>query len=295
MVSLSCVMSVSCASPLPSMQPNTDRRGSRPYAVSTIRACSLSARMTAFSTGSCCASMVSILLRTQMSAASICSTSRSTTGRWIPLCLIDKASKNRIGSWNAHAGALCISSDVPYASRNALESTTVTIVSRAVSSKMFDPASSISWNCSRTALGSAMPDISMTMWSHWVPRRVPSRRIAMTASRNSSVAVQQAHPFCSSIMSPAYCCKGSPELPSSKLPSSVCSRSSLASMLTDAMSLTITPIRRPSLFSRMFLSSVVLPAPRKPLRIVIGTRLAFVASSTGRSAGLARRPSRTAG
>jgi len=43
-----------------------------------------------------------------------------------------------------------------------------------------------------------------------------------------------------------------------------------ASMLTDAMSLTMTATLRPSLFSRILLRSVVFPEPRKPLRRVTG-------------------------
>jgi hypothetical protein len=43
-------------------------------------------------------------------------------------------------------------------------------------------------------------------------------------------------------------------------------------MLTSLMSLTMTATRRPSRLARMWLSSVVLPAPRKPERTVGGAR-----------------------
>ncbi len=45
---------------------------------------------------------------------------------------------------------------------------------------------------------------------------------------------------------------------------------SLASMLTAATSFTITPTRRPSLFSKRCFNAVVFPVPKKPLRIVTG-------------------------
>src|SRR5208282_2277041 len=48
---------------------------------------------------------------------------------------------------------------------------------------------------------------------------------------------------------------------------------SSASMLIEPKSLTRTPTRRPWLPVRMRFSNVVLPAPRKPVRMVIGTAL----------------------
>ena len=49
-----------------------------------------------------------------------------------------------------------------------------------------------------------------------------------------------------------------------------------ASMFTSDMSLTITATRRPSRLFRTWLSSVVLPAPRKPDRTVTGRRGSFL-------------------
>jgi hypothetical protein len=46
---------------------------------------------------------------------------------------------------------------------------------------------------------------------------------------------------------------------------------SSASMFTSLMSLTITATRLPSRLARMWLSSVVLPAPRKPDKTVTGS------------------------
>jgi hypothetical protein len=45
-----------------------------------------------------------------------------------------------------------------------------------------------------------------------------------------------------------------------------------ASMLISLMSLTMSATRRPLRLRRTWLSSVVLPAPRKPLRTVTGRR-----------------------
>src|SRR5208283_1212219 len=52
---------------------------------------------------------------------------------------------------------------------------------------------------------------------------------------------------------------------------------SSVSMLIEPKSFTSTPTRRPWLPVRMRFSSVVLPAPRKPVRMVIGTALPWSA------------------
>ena len=61
-----------------------------------------------------------------------------------------------------------------------------------------------------------------------------------------------------------------------------------ASMLSSAMSLTITAKRKPSRFLRMCLSSVVLPEPKKPDSSVTGSRSGtegeVVSGMAGRSA-----------
>ena len=76
--------------------------------------------------------------------------------------------------------------------------------------------------------------------------------------RNSSAAVQQAQPFCSSTVSSAA------DAPPVFLDTSA------ASMLISATSLTRRPTLSPALFSSRCLSSVVFPAPRKPESSVMG-------------------------
>ena len=56
-------------------------------------------------------------------------------------------------------------------------------------------------------------------------------------------------------------------------------RMSLASMLTDATSLTMTPTLIPSVFSNKFLSVDVLPLPKNPLNNVMGTFSSAVVAS----------------
>ena len=74
----------------------------------------------------------------------------------------------------------------------------------------------------------------------------------------SSRNVQQMQPFESSIIF-SSCCSIPPR------------RTSSASTLTEAMSLTMTAMRTPTRLLSMWLSSVVLPAPRKPESTVTGS------------------------
>ena len=76
--------------------------------------------------------------------------------------------------------------------------------------------------------------------------------------RNSSAAVQQAQPFCSSTVS------SGDDVPPVFLDTSA------ASMFISATSFTMRPTLIPALFSSRCFSSVVLPAPRKPESSVIG-------------------------
>ena len=76
--------------------------------------------------------------------------------------------------------------------------------------------------------------------------------------RNSSAAVQQAQPFCSSMVS------SGDDVPPVFLDTSA------ASMFISATSFTMRPTLIPALFSSRCFSSVVLPAPRKPESSVIG-------------------------
>ena len=110
----------------------------------------------------------------------------------------------------------------------------------------------------RTSRGSATPDDSITMWSHGVPRSRESFISCSMPCRNSSAAVQQAQPFCSSTVSSAA------DAPPVFLDTSA------ASMLISATSFTRRPTLSPALFSSRCLSSVVFPAPRKPESSVMG-------------------------
>mmetsp|Transcript_115389 Transcript_115389/g.368196 ORF Transcript_115389/g.368196 Transcript_115389/m.368196 type:complete len:213 (-) Transcript_115389:265-903(-) len=108
----------------------------------------------------------------------------------------------------------------------------------------------------RMASGSPTPLSSMTRW--WkgaAPMRLTS---SWTEATRSSEAVQQTQPLESSATSMAP--------PRSYL------RTSCESMFTAATSLTTTPRRTPSWFSRMCFSRDVLPEPRKPVRRVTGVR-----------------------
>ena len=109
-----------------------------------------------------------------------------------------------------------------------------------------------------TSRGSATPDDSIRMWSHGTPRSRESFIRCPMPCRNSSAAVQQAQPFCSSTVS------SGDDVPPVFLDTSA------ASMFISATSFTMRPTLIPALFSSRCFSSVVLPAPRKPESSVIG-------------------------
>ena len=96
------------------------------------------------------------------------------------------------------------------------------------------------------------------MWSHGTPRSRESFISCPMPCRNSSAAVQQAQPFCSSTVS------SGDDVPPVFLDTSA------ASMFISATSFTMRPTLIPALFSSRCFSSVVLPAPRKPESSVIG-------------------------
>ena len=96
------------------------------------------------------------------------------------------------------------------------------------------------------------------MWSHGTPRSRESFIRCPMPCRNSSAAVQQAQPFCSSTVS------SGDDVPPVFLDTSA------ASMFISATSFTMRPTLIPALFSSRCFSSVVLPAPRKPESSVIG-------------------------
>eukprot|EP00966_Prymnesium_polylepis_P026340 607559-Prymnesium_polylepis.1 len=117
-----------------------------------------------------------------------------------------------------------------------------------------------------------MPDASTSTWS----KRFSAARADSDVNR-SSRSVQQMQPFDNSTIFSS--CWRTPAR-----------RTNSASMLTDAMSFTTTAMRQPARFCSRCLSSVVLPAPRKPESTVTGkggaalwsaaARTTFVASFT---------------
>ena len=87
------------------------------------------------------------------------------------------------------------------------------------------------------------------------------RRAGAPPARRSSRSVQQMQPL---VISTSFSSVRERLAPPS--------RTSAASMFTSLMSLTMTATRRPSRLLRTWLSSVVLPAPRKPESTVTGRR-----------------------
>ena len=124
-----------------------------------------------------------------------------------------------------------------------------------------------------TAAGSATPLNSTTIAS----KSLPSIK-SVTLVNNSSDNEQHAHPFCSSTVPLFVEVLTAALLLLLDFPMGL--EISLASMLTAATSLTIVPTLIPSVFSRRRLRAVVLPAPRNPARMVIGT-FAFLGADDG--------------
>ena len=125
-----------------------------------------------------------------------------------------------------------------------------------------------------TSRGSATPDDSIRMWSHGTLRSRESFISCPMPCRNSSAAVQQAQPFCSSTVS------SGDDVPPVFLDTSA------ASMFISATSFTMRPTLIPALFSSRCFSSVVLPAPRKPESSVIGVGVprSMIIAAFGRTA-----------
>ena len=111
-----------------------------------------------------------------------------------------------------------------------------------------------------SGLGRARPEVSIRMCSGGDGRL----KSFSSAGTKSSATVQHRHPFGSSTMSSLV----QPFIPqpSMKEPSKPMSPNSLTS----------TASRRPSAFSKRWRTSVVLPAPRKPVTTVQGTLLRCV-------------------
>ncbi len=185
----------------------------------------------------------SVLLSTSTSANSTWSTNRSEIPRSSP----SAAARARSSSRSPRSSS----------ARNPEASTTVTMVSSRAWSDRLVPSSKAHSNVAATGIGSEIPVGSMRMVS-----KRPSRASAPTLSRRSSRRVQQIQPLVSST-------RRSPPRP----------EISEASMSTSLMSLTTTATRRPSRLASTWLSSVVLPAPRKPDSTVTGTRVSEVMST----------------
>mmetsp|Transcript_21979 Transcript_21979/g.52799 ORF Transcript_21979/g.52799 Transcript_21979/m.52799 type:complete len:227 (+) Transcript_21979:1495-2175(+) len=122
-------------------------------------------------------------------------------------------------------------------------------------------------NVCRTFLGSDTPEDSMMTRSYISPFSAATTSSFSSDSSSSSDAEQQAQPFSSCITSEV-------SISSPPISTDFCfwpsEMISFASMLTAAMSLTITPTLSPPLFCSISRRSVVLPDPRKPERSVIG-------------------------
>ena len=120
-----------------------------------------------------------------------------------------------------------------------------------------------------SGLGRARPEVSIRMCSGGDGRL----KSFSSAGTKSSATVQHRHPFGSSTMSSLV----QPFIPqpSMKEPSKPMSPNSLTS----------TASRRPSAFSRRWRTSVVLPAPRKPVTTVQGTLLRCGHSAASLKAG----------
>mmetsp|Transcript_43438 Transcript_43438/g.103274 ORF Transcript_43438/g.103274 Transcript_43438/m.103274 type:complete len:312 (+) Transcript_43438:830-1765(+) len=209
----------------------------------------------------------SILLRMMALLHSTCSTSRSTTLRststlfitsYASSCEIFCSSNPRSSTWSATS---CLEEK---RSKKCGESTTVIIADSFTKSNTGCPPRIASWNSRRTFLGSATPLISITIRSNLYPPTCATSRSWAMQAMSSSEALQHAQPFSSSTNS-----MPSPLLV--RIPLLERSRTSFASMFTDATSFTTTPTRSPPLLVRSSCNSVVFPEPRNPDSSDIGT------------------------
>mmetsp|Transcript_50778 Transcript_50778/g.163276 ORF Transcript_50778/g.163276 Transcript_50778/m.163276 type:complete len:380 (-) Transcript_50778:71-1210(-) len=202
----------------------------------------------------------SALFTNRTSANSICSQSRCATQRSSP----SPACQPRSASVSTE----------PSSSKMAAASTTVTRLCRLATSPKLTPlASSVKVKVSATGSGSEMPDDSTRTWS-----KRPSAASEASEVSRSSRSVQQMQPLESSTSFSSWR-STSPR------------RTSSASTLTAAMSLTTTAMRTPARFCSRCLSRVVLPAPRKPESTVTGrggTPAEPARSPTARAASLSR-------
>mmetsp|Transcript_25590 Transcript_25590/g.48794 ORF Transcript_25590/g.48794 Transcript_25590/m.48794 type:complete len:204 (+) Transcript_25590:1329-1940(+) len=155
---------------------------------------------------------------------------------------------------------------------------TVTVRERVAMRVAGCPCNVASSQFSLTAFGSATPLNSTTIASN--SRSPPLVNLSIEVN-NSSLSEQHAHPFCSSTTPSAYASRKL--FPSTSAPfvlESLMLEINLASMLTEATSLTIVPILMLELFSNKCLRAEVLPEPRKPASRMVGMGLRAESSSS---------------
>ena len=183
--------------------------------------------------------MRSALFSTTRSAQSSWSSKTSSSG-------LSWSSEQSSARWRAMASGSSAKRPAATAAPSTTATTPSTVTREAISGQL---------KALTSGLGSARPEVSMTMCSGGDG---PVEQ-AFRAGTKSSATVQQMQPLASSTM-----------LSSVQLSMPQLFRIS-PSMPTSPNSLTITARRRPSAFSSTWRTSVVLPAPRKPVTIVQGT------------------------
>mmetsp|Transcript_5675 Transcript_5675/g.18553 ORF Transcript_5675/g.18553 Transcript_5675/m.18553 type:complete len:485 (-) Transcript_5675:480-1934(-) len=255
--------SLEVATPAAREGTRMEARGTAPYSARCTAANPLSEPTTCCSCSSSAASAVSALLMTTTSAVSTCSTSSCTTP------VLRASTTSASASAAPRSGRELSRSEDPYSLMKDAASTTVTMFSSLMQRMIGQLSAAASWNMARSSFGSATPDDSTTMCSYGAPRVKESETSSDSEASRSSPAEQQAQPFDSSSMSSPhrFSAPWPSEAPSAAVPPRA---TSFASMLTAATSLTMTPTRAPSLLLSTCESSVVLPTPRKPDRIVRG-------------------------
>ena len=187
------------------------------------------------------------------------STTRSAQASW-------SSNTSSIGSsWSSDGSAARCAATAPSSmlmrpSDSANASTTVTTPSTVARVRTAGHAKAFSRGC-----GNASPEVSMTMASSGCSRDNSLSMVGM----KSSATVQQMQPLVSSTISPGAQALAAHS--STRPPSKPASPNSL----------TMTAMRRPPASLSNARSSVVLPAPRKPVSTVTGTRFMATHSPAG--------------
>mmetsp|Transcript_7497 Transcript_7497/g.24738 ORF Transcript_7497/g.24738 Transcript_7497/m.24738 type:complete len:338 (+) Transcript_7497:692-1705(+) len=153
------------AAPRALAAPRTAARGASPLTQDCTVACVLMEVTTASSRSRSSGRTRSALFRRTTSAHSTCSRRRSTTERRRAPPNWAMTNETASSSEAARSGRREMGAVSEYSARKPAESTTVTMVSRAISSMRGSCSKAASWKESRTARGSATPVASTTMWS----------------------------------------------------------------------------------------------------------------------------------